>query len=273
MAPRPRSAQKSPLTLEGIDSDSASNDSDGSVSDWQPVSSPTSAEAEAVTSSASEESGQISILASPPQETQFQSWKDFEAYLALYQAQSLQGSAATKIPAEWDQYAKTYVCTHHGTYRSQATSKRPRQETRAQGCSAQLNVCVQEINKAEHTFVLKVTKCRLEHNHSLNEYAFKSHPSNRITLDDSALRTVNELRKAGAKKTSILKFIRDNSDSNPKPQDVHNLVSKLKARENRNGPSSSAKRLKKWMAEFGDNVGNVGRIFVDDVGEKKIATY
>lgn len=116
--------------------------------------------------------------------------------------------------------------------------------------------------------MLKVTKCRLEHNHSLNEYAFKSHPSNRITLDDSALRTVNELRKAGAKKTSILKFIRDNSDSNPKPQDVHNLVSKLKARENRNGPSSSAKRLKKWMAEFGDNVGNVGRIFVDDVGEK-----
>ncbi|KAG3020464.1 hypothetical protein PC121_g1189 [Phytophthora cactorum] len=67
---------------------------------------------------------------------------------------------------------------------------------------------------------------------------------------------------------SIIKFIKDNSDSNPKPQDVHNLVRKLKAREHGSGPSSSAKRLKKWMSEFGDVAGNVGRIFVGDVGEK-----
>ncbi|KUG01136.1 hypothetical protein AM587_10000740 [Phytophthora nicotianae] len=113
-----------------------------------------------------------------------------------------------------------------------------------------------------------ITKCRLEHNHTLNEYAFKSHSSKRVSLDDTALKTVEELRKAGAKKTSILKFIKDNSNSNPTPQDVRNLVRKLKASENGSGPSSSAKRLKKWMSEFGDVSGNVGRIFVDDVGEK-----
>ncbi|KAG6958955.1 hypothetical protein JG688_00010308, partial [Phytophthora aleatoria] len=114
-----------------------------------------------------------------------------------------QGSTASKIPAEWDQYAKTYVCTHHGKYRLQATSKRPRQESRASGCSSQINVCVQEINKCNHTFALMITKCRTEHNHTLNEYAFKSHSSNRVTFDESVLQTVDELRKAGAKRPAL----------------------------------------------------------------------
>ncbi|ETM30870.1 hypothetical protein L914_21454 [Phytophthora nicotianae] len=61
------------------------------------------------------------------------------------------------------------------------------------------------------------------------------------------MRTQNELRKRGVKKTSILQFIKDNSESSPSSQDVSNLVCKLKARDARDGPSTPEKRFKKWM--------------------------
>eukprot|EP00644_Phytophthora_capsici_P019236 jgi/Phyca11/132978/e_gw1.284.4.1 len=242
-------------------------------------------------SSANEEAGQQLVIAPPPEQTQFESWKAFEDYLRVYQAQSfqifrmrtnttaaernakmnVQKSKAPRIPVEWVQYARTFVCTHHGKYFSTATSKRPRQETRAQGCNAQINTCVQVVDKVSKRFAVKITKCRLEHNHTLSEYAFTGHSSNRVSIPNKTLKTVDELRKAGAKKTSILKFIKENSDSNPTAQDVQNLVRKLKDRENGKGPSSSAKRLKTWMSEFGDRPGNVGRIFVDEVDGKVLS--
>ncbi|KAG2966988.1 hypothetical protein PC118_g18845, partial [Phytophthora cactorum] len=65
MAPQPCSAQKRPLSTDDIDDGSESN-------------------------AASEESGQVCVIAPPPGETHFPSWEGFEAYLARYQTQSLQ---------------------------------------------------------------------------------------------------------------------------------------------------------------------------------------
>ncbi|KAI9985434.1 hypothetical protein PInf_004792 [Phytophthora infestans] len=74
--------------------------------------------------------------------------------------------------------------------------------------------------------------------------------------------------KKGVKKSGIISHLMKHTDSNPTPKDVQNLVQKLKAREQRDGPSSTDKRLKKWMKQFGDVPGNVGRVFLDDVGGK-----
>ncbi|ETN05140.1 hypothetical protein PPTG_14804 [Phytophthora nicotianae INRA-310] len=134
MPPRLRNAQKRPLSADDIDVDNDSNASDGSSSEWQPSPSPPRVEMTGTTSSASEESGQICVIAPPPGETQFRSWEEFEIYLAKYQAQlfqifrvrtntsvavrngriDAQGSSASKHSAEWENYAKTYVCTHYG---------------------------------------------------------------------------------------------------------------------------------------------------------------
>ncbi|ETN01794.1 hypothetical protein PPTG_16885 [Phytophthora nicotianae INRA-310] len=134
MPPRLRNAQKRPLSADDIDVDNDSNASDGSSSEWQPSPSPPRVEMTGTTSSASEESGQICVIAPPPGETQFRSWEELEIYLAKYQAQSFQifrvrtntsvavrngridaqGSSASKHSAEWENYAKTYVCTHYG---------------------------------------------------------------------------------------------------------------------------------------------------------------
>ncbi|KAF1780840.1 hypothetical protein GQ600_5844 [Phytophthora cactorum] len=70
-------------------------------------------------------------------------------------------------------------------------------------------------------------------------------------IEPEAVTTVNELRKAGAKKKHIIKYIFDNSKCNPSNQDVHNLVQKLKKWEDT--ATSSAKRIKQWMIEFSRN--------------------
>ncbi|ETK84264.1 hypothetical protein L915_10764 [Phytophthora nicotianae] len=118
-----------------------------------------------------------------------------------------------------------------------------------------INTCVQVVDTATNTFAIKVTRCQLEHNHRLNVQSFKSHPSNRVVLEEESMQT------------SILHFIKDNSESNPTSQDVRNLVRKLKERDARDGPSTAEKRLKKWMKQFGDTPGKGGRIFVDDINQ------
>ncbi|ETP27501.1 hypothetical protein F442_23221 [Phytophthora nicotianae P10297] len=104
---------------------------------------------------------------------------------------------------------------------------------------------------------------------------YSSHPSKRVNLDESTLMTVDLLLKKGVKKSGIIDHLMNHTDNNPTPKDVQNLVQKLKTREQRDGPSGTDKRLKKWMKQFGDVPGNVGRIFLGDVGDvgaKKGAT-
>ncbi|ETM48406.1 hypothetical protein PPTG_09847 [Phytophthora nicotianae INRA-310] len=49
-------------------------------------------------------------------------------------------------------------------------------------------------------------------------------PHVRAALEPEVVTKVNELRKAGAKKKRILKYIQENSECNPLTQDVHNMI-------------------------------------------------
>ncbi|GMF40779.1 unnamed protein product [Phytophthora fragariaefolia] len=108
----------------------------------------------------------------------------------------------------------------------------------------QINACVQISDSEAKPFAVRITRCQLEHNHRLHENSFRAHPARRVVLNDGELRTVNALRKYGAKKTGIVKYMRDQYDSNPNSQDVHNLVRKLKARELKGRPPQARNGLK-----------------------------
>ncbi|ETI55939.1 hypothetical protein F443_01430 [Phytophthora nicotianae P1569] len=211
--------------------------------------------------------GEIEVFAPPLQRSEFESWEDLESYLSEYMKQTYQ---SFRLPVEWENYGKTFICTHSGRYKPRGKGKRKRQQSRAIECGAQINACVQVQDKSIPTFVLRVTSARLVHNHPLNKRTFYQYPHVRTALEPDVLSTGNELRKAGAKKKRILKYIHDNSEFNPSNQDVHNLVRKLKTQENT--ANTSAKRLKQWMFEFSEEPGNVGRIFVDSVHNKTLAT-
>ncbi|GMF50234.1 unnamed protein product [Phytophthora fragariaefolia] len=96
-------------------------------------------------------------------------------------------------------------------------------------CGTQINACVQVQAASVATFVLRVTTARLADNHSLNKYYFDQYAHNRTALEPEVVSTVDELRKAGAKKKkNILRYIHERSAPNPTTQDVHNLERRLK---------------------------------------------
>ncbi|OWZ15088.1 LOW QUALITY PROTEIN: hypothetical protein PHMEG_00011338 [Phytophthora megakarya] len=166
------------------------------------------------------------------------------------------GSSAPKIQVSWEQYAKPFVCTNHGKYKSRGNKQTT--PTRI----AKINACVKLVEAVTSMFLVKITKWNLERKHRLTGYAFRQHPSKRIVMNDATMHIVDKLRKAGSKKMNILKFITDNSESNSMTQDARNLHG--------NRPSKIEKRLKKWMMDFEDQPGDIGRICTDDGNENVI---
>uniref|UniRef100_H3GK04 ZSWIM1/3 RNaseH-like domain-containing protein n=1 Tax=Phytophthora ramorum TaxID=164328 RepID=H3GK04_PHYRM len=208
------------------------------------------------------------VMAPPPEKTEASAFAQNNKVEA--RNKKLQNSRSTKllVPDEWVHYSKTFVCTHAGKYKPRGQGKRKRQDSRALDCDVQINTCVQVADSAAAvpTFVLRITAARLEHNHSLSRHTFDHYPHNRTSFEPEMARNVTELVKAGTKKKRILQFIHENSNCNPTSQDIHNLVRKLKKQAHT--AQTSAKRLKQWMAEFTQEPGNVGGVFVDSVHDK-----
>ncbi|KAE9262408.1 hypothetical protein PF001_g32068, partial [Phytophthora fragariae] len=120
------------------------------------------------------------------------------------------------------------------------------------------------------SFKLYVTKTKLVHNHPLFRETFIQYPATRLAIPEEVVETVNVLQRSGVKSKRILKYIREHTDCKPFPRDIHNLVASLKAKDH--GTATVAEQLHKWMLEFSEEEGNIGRIFVDLINEKKIAT-
>lgn len=128
----------------------------------------------------------------------------------------------------------------------------------------QINACVKW---KEDKWVVVITHMDLRHNHEVTKIAFKQYAVNRLAISDDVLETVDLLRKSGAKKKSIQRYILENSDASPNPRDVSNIIKKLKSREK--GDQSTAQRLRAWIKEFcEEEPGNIGRIFTDQVNDK-----
>ncbi|KAG1694067.1 hypothetical protein DVH05_022084 [Phytophthora capsici] len=79
MAAQARSAQKRPLGAADESDSSEGNESSGFLSEWQPSPGSSGPEMLGTSSSANEEAGQQLVIAPPPEQTQFESWKAFES--------------------------------------------------------------------------------------------------------------------------------------------------------------------------------------------------
>ncbi|OWY97924.1 hypothetical protein PHMEG_00031430 [Phytophthora megakarya] len=173
----------------------------------------------------------IVTIAPTLEHTRFNSWKELENYLqedenVTFRFPCQKNNKATKqnrkiraskypdkthlVPEEWVNYAKTYVRTHAGKYKSRGKDNRKRQQSRALQCDAKatwylITTCCRVVDKREPEFVLCITASRLERNHRLTESTFDQYQHIRTALEPDVVPTVNELQKAGAKKTNIMK--------------------------------------------------------------------
>ncbi|KAG3110497.1 hypothetical protein PI124_g19672 [Phytophthora idaei] len=126
------------------------------------------------------------------QRFEFESWEDLDSYLAEYTKRTYQsfrvrinntvatrnnktrstGSKKPLLPDEWENYGKTFICTHSGTYKSRGKGKKKRLQSRAMECDAQINACVQVDDDTVPTFILRVTSARLVLNHPVNKHTY-----------------------------------------------------------------------------------------------------
>ncbi|KAI9998187.1 hypothetical protein PInf_002522 [Phytophthora infestans] len=272
---RPRSAQKRRQHAAASDESDDSNEDDWTAPSEasRSASSGTSSQVDTL----SDSSNHVNLLSGlseephPLQRTQFNSCfrvrtnnKVEERNKKIKKA----NSRAPLIPLEWGMCNKTLVCTHAGTLKSRGKGKRARQESRATKCRAQINACVRVINNKsdDPKFALCVTTAKLAHNHRLDRMTHQQYASVRTAPSTRVVDTVDILSKAGAKKKRILEYILENADNSVEIRDVHNLVRKLKERET--AGTTSKVRLKTWLTEFREEPGNIGRIFVDNRGDK-----
>ncbi|OWY92160.1 hypothetical protein PHMEG_00038949 [Phytophthora megakarya] len=108
-------------------------------------------------------------------------------------------SKQPKVPEDWMNYGKTFVCTHTRKYKAHGKGRRKRQQSRMINCNAQINACVQAVAYTNPpVFKKRITSCWLENNHSLT---YKPDGADNLTF----------LAKAGTKKKRIIQFIHENS--------------------------------------------------------------
>lgn len=97
-------------------------------------------------------------------------------------------------------------------------------------------------------YFLVVSVHHTEHNHRVGKTEYEQIPRHRMRLNSSELADVNTLRRVGVARKKILKYIWDNTDSEPCMVDVHNLLAKLKKEEE--AGSTVSERLSETLNRF-----------------------
>ncbi|KAE9107386.1 hypothetical protein PF010_g12283 [Phytophthora fragariae] len=104
----------------------------------------------------------------------------------------------------------------------------PRRIVRPVGCKAKLHVLQR---RDGDRYFLVVSVHLTEHNCRVGKTEYEQIPRHRIRLNSSELADVNTLRRVGVARKKILKYIWENTDSEPCMVDFHNLLAKLKKEE------------------------------------------
>ncbi|KAG2826101.1 hypothetical protein PC111_g9111 [Phytophthora cactorum] len=151
---------------------------------------------------------QLEVAAPRLQHSEFESWEDLDMYLAEYMKDTYQCCclytiyrAFASVPTIPSLPETTRSARQ---YKPRGKGKRKRLQSRAMECGAQINACVHVEDESVPTFVLRIATARLVHNHHLNKHTFNQYQHNRNALEPEVVTTVNELRKAGAKRMRIL---------------------------------------------------------------------
>ncbi|KAE9253396.1 hypothetical protein PF004_g1525 [Phytophthora fragariae] len=141
----------------------------------------------------------------------------------------------------------SYLCTHAGEPRDRGSGKRPRRNVRPVGCKAKLHVLQR---REGDRYFLVVSVHHTEHNHRVRKTEYEQITRHRMRLNSRELAEVSTLRWVGVARKKILKYIWENTDSEPCMVDDHNLLAKLKKEEE--ADSTVSERLSETLNQFGN---------------------
>ncbi|KAL4110161.1 hypothetical protein PRIC1_001854 [Phytophthora ramorum] len=145
-------------------------------------------------------------------------------------------------------YLVSYECPHAGKHRNRGMGKRPRHTVRSIDCKAKLNVLLQ---REEDRYFMKVSLHFSTHNHRSGRDEYVNLSENRLQLPKADVANVDMLRKVGVSRKKILMYIWDHTDCEPNMVDVHNLLAKLKQKEE--AGTTLSERVSETLDRFCEN--------------------
>ncbi|KAH7472206.1 Zinc finger SWIM domain-containing protein 3 [Phytophthora ramorum] len=164
------------------------------------------------------------------------------------------------LPASWDKYSRTFLCTHAMPFLKKGTGKRKHTSVRSTGCSAHINarVCLRPSSDGFHL----VVKATGTHDHALTEHQWYNYAENRRIEDPLLCQDVEVISKAGAKPRGILSYLRAKTGKRTALKDVHNMIQGVK--HTFRGGRSDAERAIAVLDEFIESAsGNTAEFIVD----------
>ncbi|RLN48321.1 hypothetical protein BBJ28_00008918 [Nothophytophthora sp. Chile5] len=177
----------------------------------------------------------VVVTVPPLEKTVFPSWEAFHAYLAEYQKRTFQiysTRTVTPVTTRNKRIQETYKRTgvppdkllpeEMGTY-SKASLDAP-----LIGIGLPQITAVLRRDETSGQCFVHVSSHRTRHNHALSDGLYRKHPRVRKITDPSVLRTVQALHRAGVKAAKILEYVRENTDKQVVPKDVHNLLAAMR---------------------------------------------
>lgn len=184
----------------------------------------------------------------------YRDWQSWMAYFKTYEVatsqlirlqevvscdnrnQRLKRSAAAKrgnrvnfVPAEWQVYQRTYICTHGWQSRHCGDAKRPRRHMLSTGC--QFRFVIQMANVSGE-WQLKVKNGIIVHSHPVDPVSISAYPASRGIKDPENKARVDMRLQSGAAQARIYNYLLEQGE-NVVWRDVDNLVDLHQSRSHR----------------------------------------
>lgn len=133
---------------------------------------------------------------------------------------------ASQLPASYEWYSKTFVCTHGWKTRHRGKGQRVSHSLRSTSCPVKLCVTLQRDPHNAGNWNVVVTKHVLDHNHEISPSVFHSYSTNRRVKDPEVLSKAEQMWREGQPRRKVFEYLKEATNSHILMKDVHNLVQK-----------------------------------------------
>lgn len=149
------------------------------------------------------------------------------------------------MPADFEWYSKTFLCTHGWKRRRRGAGKRVGHTVRSTQCPAKLCATLQRSaygpdgTKGAKKWCVVVTKQIFDHNHELSETAYQRYSENRRIKDPEVLREAEALWRSGSTRREVFEYLKERVPNVAiVMKDVHNIVQRWKSKQDSVGSSN-----------------------------------
>lgn len=179
-------------------------------------------------------------------------------------------SAVSLVPASFQWYSKTFVCTHGWKERRRGHGQRVSHSLRSTACPAKLCVTLQRVGQEAAQWHVVVTKQGTDHNHELSVAAYQQYSEVRRIKDPTLLDHAEALWVNGQTRRKVFEFLKQHAPNAIVMKDVHNLVQRWQ--QQRGGKPRGGGGRRSRAVRTADESSDAAKLTGDDDSAEELET-